>query len=171
MNAHIEPVPLKIIDGLPDLTVTVVPEKSSIAGGPPPQGVPQESSVVTITVQNRVSFFGGPIIAGNIRPAFGRDVQGVMVSIVLSSGLQQVGGMSVPAGFLSAVAPNHQTIFFYGGTIQTAASVVFEFDVVADCLHDDYASILAEVDPYSFITEASKTNNMANAKIGIICMS
>src|SRR5688500_7802534 len=56
----IHPFLLKIFNGPPDLTVVVVPTKSVIYGGPVP-GMPQDSSSVTITVRNQLSFLPGPI--------------------------------------------------------------------------------------------------------------
>jgi hypothetical protein len=164
---NIQPFLLTISNGPPDLTVNVTPARNLIYGGPMP-GMPQDSSLVTITVRNRLSFLPGPILAKEpILQAFGSEAKGVMVSIGLTSGLRQVGNMSVPAGFQSAVAPNNQTIFFFGGTIPVDASADFVIEVIGDYGCGYSASIFAEVDPYSFITEVSKTNNKGSATIFI----
>jgi hypothetical protein len=161
-----QPFLLKILSGPPDLMVNVVPARSVIYGGPV-EGMPQDSSPVTITVQNRLSFLPGPTIVEepNTLPAFGSDAKGVLVSIGLSSGLRQVGNISMPVGFQSAVGPNSQTIFFWGGTIPSGESVDFVIEVIGDYGCGYYASILAEVDPYSFIVEADKNNNKGSATI------
>ncbi len=161
---------LTISNGPPDLTVNVVPAKSMIYGGPVP-GMPQDSSLVTITVQNRLSFLPGLIgsTLGKepILQAFGSEAKAVIVSIRLTSDLRQIGNMIMPAGFQSAVAPNNQTIFFFGGTIAADASVDFVIEVIGDYACGVNASILAEVDPFSVITEVSKTNNKGSATIWI----
>ncbi len=167
---NIQPFLLTISNGPPDLTVNVAPARNWINGGPIPN-MPQDSSPVTITVQNRLSFLPGPIPAKEpILPAFGSDAKGVLVSIGLTSGLRQVGNMTAPSGFQSAVAPNNQTIFFFGGTIPAGTSADFVIEVIGDsdggCT--SLASILAEVDPFSFIIEVSKTNNKGSATISIM---
>jgi hypothetical protein len=109
----------KIYQGPPDLTVRVVPAKTWIYGGPL-VGVPQDSSLVTVTVQNRFSFPPpppGPVVADNTIPVFGSDAKGVLVSVSLTFGLQQVGGMILPPGFQAAVAPDrkgHRRHGFHG---------------------------------------------------------
>ncbi len=167
MNA-IHPFLLKIFNGPPDLTVVIVPTKSVIYGGPVP-GTPRDSSSVTITVRNQLSFFPGPIKVEepNILPAYGSEAKGVLVSVTLSSGLQQVGNISLPADFSAAVAPNNQTIFFFGGAIPAGASVDFVIEVIGEYGCGYYATILAEADPYAFIAEVSKTNNDGSASIWI----
>ena len=157
----------KIYQGPPDLTVSVVPAKTWIYGGPLP-GVPQDSSLVTITVQNRFSFPPpppGPVVADKTIPVFGSDARGVLVSVALTLGLQQVGGMIFPPGFQAAVAPDRKTLFFFNGTILAGASVDFQFEVIGDYGCGYNASILVEADPYSFIAETDKTNNRGSATI------
>jgi hypothetical protein len=169
---NIQPFPLTISNGPPDLTVNVVPARNWIYSGSMPN-MPQDSSTVTITVQNRLSFLpSSPVEAPEpILPVFGSDAKGVLISIGLTSGLRQVGNMTAPSGFQSAVAPNNQTVFFFGGTIPAGASADFVIEVIGDeggCV--SHASILAEVDPYSFITEVSKTNNKGSATILIVSL-
>jgi hypothetical protein len=161
----------KIFYGPPDLTVRVLPAKSWIYGGPIP-GVPQDSSLVTVTVQNRFSLppsFPGPVAVEepDTLSVFGSDARGVLVSIGLTNGLEQVGGLSLAPGFQAAIAPDKKSMFFYGGTVLAGASVDFQFEVIGPYGCDYKGSILAEVDPYSFISEADKTNNKGNATIAV----
>ena len=158
---------IKLYQGPPDLAVSVVPAKNWIYGGPIP-GVPQDSSLVTVKVENRFSFpppSPEPIVADNTFPVFGSDAKGVLVAVTLTNGLQQVGNMILPAGFQSAVAPDRKTLFFYNGTILAGASVDFQFEVIGDYGCGYNASILVEADPYSFITETNKANNRGSATI------
>lgn len=162
----IQPFLLKIFNGPPDLTVDVVPAKSGIYGGPVP-GMPQDSSSVTITVRNQLWFFPGPIKLEdpNIHPAYGSDANNVMVRVNLSTSLQQAGNISLPAGFSATVAPNQQVVFIYGGTFPAGASVDFVIEVIGGTSCGTFESIQAQVDPYSYIVETSKTNNMGSATI------
>jgi hypothetical protein len=163
---RIEPIVLSVQNGPPDLTVSIHLSTNHIMRAEQNQG-PVDSSLVTIIVQNRLSFHPGPIVPGGFLGAFGSDVKGVMVTIVLSSGLQQVGGIAVPAGFQAAIAPNHQTVFCFGGDIPAGSSVNFEIEVIA--VGGTYQeTISAQVDPYSVIPEASETNNQASASIFVI---
>lgn len=157
---------MKIYNGPPDLTVSVVPEKSMIQGGAVPGG-PQDSSLVTITVQNRWTFYPGPIVMEepNTIPVFGSDAKNVTLAISLSPGLHQVGNITAPAGFIAAITPNGQTIYLFGGTILAGDWADFAIEVIGDTNCGSFLPILVEVDPFSTITEVSKSNNKASATI------
>ncbi len=158
----IKPTLLAVQNGLPDLTVNVVAAKSSILYG----GTPSESSLVTIAVQNRLSIVPGPIVRGKqLLKMYGSAATNVMVLILLSSYLQQVGGVSVPAGFQSAASQN--SLYFFGGSIPAGASVDFLIEVIAKQEVSTWATIWAQVDPYAYIQELSKSNNWGSASIYI----
>jgi hypothetical protein len=100
----------------------------------------------------------------NTFPVYGSDVNYVLVSVELSTGLQQVGGMSLPAGFSAAVTSNHQIIVFSGGPIPAGTSVDFVIEVIGG-YNIGNTTILAEVDPNNFIVEVDENNNKASATI------
>lgn len=162
---NLQPLELKVLNGKPDLTVNIIPAKSIIFGGAIP-GVPQDSALVTITVQNRLFFSPAPA-KGLL--AFGSAAKGVFLYIELSQGLHQVGNISVPPGFMTAVLPpNNQTIFCYNGTIQAGTSVDFIIEIIGDPNCGSHLMITAEVDPYNWIDEASEGNNKGRASIFVV---
>jgi hypothetical protein len=150
-------VPVQIVNGRPELIVKVEASTGSLSL----KRDPKDSSVLTITVQNRLRFILHPPTVA----ASGSDANDVMVYIQLSSILQQVGGMVVPSGFQAAVTQDHHTVFCFGGTIPAGGSVVFEIEVIGDGL--GVATILAEVDPYNLIAENLESNNTGSATIYI----
>lgn len=162
-----KPMLLGIQNGLPDLTVNVVAAKKFIwyVGA----GAPLDSSLVTITVQNRLSIFPGPMIdTRQPLKVYGSEATSVTLMILFSAYLELAGGVSMPAGFQSAASQN--SVFFFGGNIPAGASLDFMIEVIAKeagCSRS--ATILAQVDPYSYIHEVSRSNNWGSATINILC--
>ena len=167
---NVVPKLLKIYNGPPDLTVNIMLSTSQIWGVNQFLG-PQNSSQVTVVVHNRLSVLPKSTLPDepNTLPALGSDAKGVMVRIGLSSGLRQIGGVGLPAGFQVAIAPNNQTIVCYGGDIAAGSSVNFVLDVIG--VSGAYETIIAEADPFSVIPETSETNNLAIASILVVFLN
>lgn len=167
---NVVPKLLKVYNGPPDLTVNIMLSTSQIWGVNQFPG-PQNSSLITVVVHNRLSVLPKSTLPDdpNTLPAFGSDAKGVMVRIGLSSGLRQTGGVGLPAGFQAAVAPNNQTVLCFGGDIAAGSSVNFVIEVIG--VSGAYETITAEVDPFSVIPETSETNNTAIASIFVIFLN
>jgi hypothetical protein len=155
---NVMPMLIKIYDGPPNLTVTVVSAKNSIDAIMPGVPGPTDTSTVTVTVHNRLSFPSGPFQAEpNTIPAFGREAKNVQVSIGLSIGLRQVGNIIWPVGFSAAVTANNQIIIFIGGTIPAGARVDFVFEVFGEARGGMDETIWADVQPSFPWNQASTT--------------
>ena len=151
------PIQLNITSGQPDLTVRVVPSPNFLLR----DFQPIDSSVITITVQNRLRF-RPPSVSGS-------DANNVAVYIYLSSHLQQVGNMGLPAGFQAVVTPDHHTVFCFGGTIPAGGSVDMIIEVI-EVVGENWvgdATIEAVVDPYNSITENLEENNIGSGIIWV----
>jgi hypothetical protein len=174
-------IPIEIAPGPPDLTVYVTASKTKIAGPIPPEIKERESSLITITVHNRLT---APQLSqlpqhveGSLRLS-GSEAKGVTLNVEMTEGLSQVGNMIVPRGFQCAVATNNHFVFCWGGTIPAGVSVQFQVEVIAafveaikgyDC-GVGRSSVRAVVDAHNFILEASEVNNEASSAITIDCI-
>jgi hypothetical protein len=159
-----QPFPIVIVPGPPDLTVQISAVPNSIYGGPNPNGV-NESSLVTITVQNRLTAPQEPqLFEGTLR-LFGSEARGVSISVSMPASLSQVGNMGIPSGFQCAVAPDNHHVFCWGGTIPAGGSVAFQVEIIGAYGCGYRANIQAVADPYNWIAEASETNNDASSEI------
>lgn len=139
---------------------------NSIYGGPTVNGV-NESSVVTITLQNRLTLLHRPhLFEGTLRH-FGSEAQGVSVSVSMPASLSQVGTIITPSGFQCAVAPNNHYVFCWGGTIPAGDSVAFQVEIIGAYGCGYTANVQAVADPYNWISEASETNNDASSGISV----
>jgi len=154
-----------VVNGLPDLVVRVQTAPTVVSGIVSSSG-PQATSVVTITVQNRFTPYGGPHEADGSVWVVGSAAQNVLVTVDLWPNIVQVGGFAAQGGFQCAVTPNKQNVMCFAGNIPVGATVTIQFEVMTTanqyCTH---AEIYAHVDPYSWIREASDANNEASGGI------
>jgi hypothetical protein len=150
-------VPVQFINGYPDLVVRIETSVNSLWL----LNQPNESSVITITVHNRLHFISRPPSLA----ASGSDAKDVVLYIQMSAGLQQVGGMVVPAGFQASVVSNHHTVYYFGGGIAAGESVVFVIEVIGE--HPGgIATISAEANLRNLTTE-NLENNKASVVINV----
>lgn len=162
----IELFPVEIIPGLPDLTVFTSAAPTLIYGGPINNA--NDSSVVTITVQNRLTAPERGYLFEGTFWMYGAEARGVFVSIAMPTSLSQVGNMRIPSGFECAVTANNHNVFCWGGNIPAGGSVEFLLQVIGGAYGCGYtANVQTEVDPYSWIAEASETNNNASSAISV----
>jgi Right handed beta helix region len=164
MGTPIRPNPIVIHPGPPNLTVHTSAAPNSIYGGPNVNGV-NESSVVTITVQNLLTLPQSPHPSPVPLQLFGSEARGVSVSVSMPALLSQVGNMVIPSGFQCAVAPNNHYVFCWGGTIPAGDSVVFQVEIIGAYSCGYTANVQAVADPYNWISETSETNNDASSGI------
>ena len=128
-----------------------------------------ETSTITITVQNQLT---APtpsrfrLADGKLR-LLGAEAKSVALAISMPNDLAQVGGMSIPSGFQCAFALNRQYIVCSGGPIAAGGSVQFSLDVTAAYRCSYTANVTATADPFSWLVEASETNNTAVSAIRI----
>lgn len=161
---QIKPNQFVIRSGPPDLVMRMSASPTSIYGGPW-NGV-NEISIVTITVENRLTF--RKLMPGQARAVgHGSDARGVLVSIDIPAPLSQVGNVTAPIGFQCAVSPNNHTVICWGGTIPAGKSINIEIAVIGEYTCGSTVEMRAVVDPYSWIGEASETNNEATVKIDV----
>jgi hypothetical protein len=159
-------IPIEIVAGPPDLTVKTRAAPTSIYGGPNPDGM-NESSVITITVQNILTTPPGPTrFEGKLR-LYGSEARGVSLSVSMPASLSQGGNMVIPSGFQCAVTPNNHYIFCWGGTIPGGGIVEFQVEVIGAYGCGYTANVQAVVDPYNWISEKSETNNEAASAISV----
>jgi hypothetical protein len=148
---------IQVFPGQPDLTVTAQNTRPIFT----PNGEPRDSSLVTISVQNRLT-------ASQSLPArfFGSEARGILVSVAIPAPLSQVG-MTIPSGFTCGVASGNHNILCWGGTIAAGGSVDFLIEVISEDLAGGFVivNVQAEVDPYSWIAEVSETNNKASTGV------
>jgi hypothetical protein len=162
------PILLKPDSGPPDLVLrasaapALLPAVSS--------GSPIDTTVVTLTVENRFTPYGNPVVGKYLR-FFGSDARDVLVYVDLPPLLAQVGNILADGGFQCGVTGNNQTVFCWNGTIPAGASVDIQIEVrsvAQDSCSNFWSEIRAHVDPYGWIPEAYETNNDATTAIFLV---